>query len=171
AYSPPITIAGGRILDPHPPRAAIRTAAALERCRRLDADAATDAGEAELQAAAVMIEGAGIGGLPVAGLVSRGGVEPKTVDSRIAALIAHGAAARVADTLVAPHVLRALRARVTELLRAHHAAEPLSDGVPREEARERLFAHGHPAVFERALEELAAAPTIVGRDRLALSTH
>src|SRR2546426_8041832 len=36
AYSPPITIAGGQILDPRPPRTAIRTNAALERCRRLD---------------------------------------------------------------------------------------------------------------------------------------
>ena len=33
AYSPPVTIAGGLILDPRPPRTAIRTAAALARCR------------------------------------------------------------------------------------------------------------------------------------------
>ena len=46
AYSPPTTIAGGEILDPAPPRAAIRTAAALERSRQLaaggDGDVARD---------------------------------------------------------------------------------------------------------------------------------
>ncbi|MGH9144850.1 MAG: selenocysteine-specific translation elongation factor, partial [Vicinamibacterales bacterium] len=36
AYSPPVTIAGGLILDPRPPRTAIRTVAALDRCQRLD---------------------------------------------------------------------------------------------------------------------------------------
>ena len=38
AYSPPVTIAGGLILDPRPPRTAIRTAAALARCERLAFD-------------------------------------------------------------------------------------------------------------------------------------
>src|SRR6202011_5185011 len=42
AYSPPVTIAGGLILDPRPPRTAIRTAAALRRCRQLMFDPATD---------------------------------------------------------------------------------------------------------------------------------
>src|SRR5205823_6115330 len=42
AYSPPITIGGGRILDPRPPRTAVRTPAALERCRGLDTDDARD---------------------------------------------------------------------------------------------------------------------------------
>ena len=41
AYSPPVTIAGGLILDPRPPRTAIRSAAALARCRRLDFDPAS----------------------------------------------------------------------------------------------------------------------------------
>ena len=40
AYSPPQTIAGGLILDPQPPRTGIRSAAALERLRRLDFDPA-----------------------------------------------------------------------------------------------------------------------------------
>src|SRR2546430_4215694 len=57
------------------------------------------------------------------------------------------------------------------MLEQHHRGQPLSEGVSREEARERLFGRGHPMVFERALEELAAAGTVVLRDRLALSSH
>src|SRR5262249_51626738 len=35
--------------------------------------------------------------------------------------------------------------------------------------RERLFAHGHPAIFDRALGDLAQAGTIAGRERLAIA--
>ncbi|MDQ3349781.1 MAG: selenocysteine-specific translation elongation factor, partial [Acidobacteriota bacterium] len=36
AYSPPVTVGGGVVLDPHPPRSATRSAGALDRFRRLD---------------------------------------------------------------------------------------------------------------------------------------
>ena len=39
AYSPPITIGGGVVLDPQPPRGAIRTSTGLDRFRRLEGDA------------------------------------------------------------------------------------------------------------------------------------
>jgi selenocysteine-specific elongation factor len=35
----------------------------------------------------------------------------------------------------------------------------------------RLFGRGHPAVFDRVLEDLIVARLIVGRDRLALVSH
>jgi selenocysteine-specific elongation factor len=163
AYSPPITIAGGQILDPRPPRTAIRTNAALERCRRLDLDHP----DADLHAVNVMIQGAGMAGLPLDALVSRAGLEPAAID----ALAARCAAVRVGAVLVTPAVFERLSSTIVDLLGTHHAAQPLSDGIPREEARERLFAHGHPAVFEKALEELTTRGTIVGRDRLALASH
>jgi selenocysteine-specific elongation factor len=170
AYSPPTTIAGGRILDPRAPRTAVRTAAALERCRRLDADPRTDA-NASIAAAAVMVNGAGASGFPVSALVSRAGVDPAAVRGTVDALTAAREAVLVGDTLVAPAVLDRLTTAIVDTLRAHHSAEPLSEGMPREEARERLFGHGHAAVFERAIESLTAAGTIGGRDRLALATH
>ena len=118
-----------------------------------------------------MIEGAGAAGFPVASLVSRVGVEPLAVRRTVDALAADGAAVLAGDTLVAPAVLAQLASALVDALRAHHSVEPLSEGMPREEARERLFGHGHPAVFERAVEKLTAAGTIGGRDRLALATH
>ena len=171
AYSPPITIGGGQILDPRPPATAIRTKAALERCRRLDIDPAAGRVEADLRAAAVMIEAAGAAGLPLTALASRAGVEPGAIGARGDALAARHAAVRIGDVLLTPAVLDRLRSAIVEALRAHHEAQPLSDGLPREEARERLFAHGHPAVFERALDLLVDAGTIAGRDRLALAGH
>src|SRR5262249_56149098 len=87
------------------------------------------------------------------------------------ALVAAGRAVAAGDALFASPVVAQLASAIVDALRTHHAAEPLSEGMPREEVRERLFGHGHPAAFERAVENLAAAGTIGGRDRLALATH
>ena len=48
AYSPPVTIGGGAVLDPHPPRGAIRTAAARARFERLATDVAPSDGRGRI---------------------------------------------------------------------------------------------------------------------------
>jgi selenocysteine-specific elongation factor len=172
AYSPPMTIAGGLILDPRPPRAALRSAATLERCRALAFDPSTDdRAEAARSAARVMIDGAGAAGLAVRALTSRVGIDPRERDVQGDALVAAGHAARAGDVLVAPRILKDLIGAIVTTLGEHHRAEPLSDGVPREALRERVFRRGHAAVFDRALADLAEARTIVVRDRVALTTH
>jgi selenocysteine-specific elongation factor len=170
AYSPLRTIAGGRILDPHAPRSAIRTTAALERCARLDVQPAAGV-EAQLAAAAVMIEEAGASGLPGAALVSRAGIEPGAVAARMEALRQSQQFELVGDVLVTRAVLDGLKTAILELLKQHHRAQPLSEGVPREEVRARLFARGHLDVFERALHDLEQGGTVVARDRLMLAAH
>jgi selenocysteine-specific elongation factor len=170
AYSPLRTIAGGRILDPHPPRSAIRTTAALERCARLNVQPAAGM-EAQLAAVAVMIEEAGPSGLPCAALVSRAGIEPGAVAARIEGLRQSQRFELVGDVLVTRALLERLKTAILELLKQHHRAEPLSEGVPREEARARLFARGHLAVYERALHDLEQGNAIVARDRLMLAAH
>ena len=174
AYSPSRTIAGGYLLDPLPPRrSAIRTDAAMERCRRLDfePDARDGLVEAALRAAGVMIEDAGAPGLPMEALVSRAGIEPPDVPSRVEALIERGAAVRVGHLLVARAIVERLRASIVDAIAEHHRRQPLSEGLAREEARVRLFGRGHSAVFDRVLDDLIAARLVVGRDRLALATH
>jgi selenocysteine-specific elongation factor len=160
------------ILDPHPPRGAIRTDAALARATRLAFDpSAADRSTADERAAAVMIEDVGAAGFPRSSLVSRVGVDPRALDARIEALIRSGAAVRAGEVLVTPAVFERLKSAMLAALGDHHRREPLSEGVPREELRERVFARGHADVFERALTDLAAAGTIVSRDRVALATH
>src|SRR5207247_7177608 len=84
AYSPPVTIAGGLILDPAPPRTAIRTPAALERAQRLDVDpSAPDVHAAQQRAIVVMLDDAGAAGLPVGKLTSRAAVDPADVAARV----------------------------------------------------------------------------------------
>jgi selenocysteine-specific elongation factor len=165
AYSPPLTIAGGRILDPVPPRTAIRSVAALERSRQLDADAD------ETTAVSRMIDEAGARAFRVSSLVSRAGINPQDVERTCDELVDSGMIGRVGDVLVSTRILQQLQAGILALLDEHHRAAPHSEGVPREEVRERLFRRGPAAVFDRVVDELAAARKLVGGGRLALARH
>jgi selenocysteine-specific elongation factor len=163
AYSPTITIGGGVVLDPDPPRGPIRTAQALNRLHRLEAEAQT--------VVMTFVEDRGASGLPRRALVSRGGLAPGEAAGIIDRLIADGQLFAVDDGLVARSVLDDVSARLLADLEAHHRTQPLSAGLPREEARDRLLGHGSPAVFELVIAHLIAAGRIVARDRLSLAGH
>jgi selenocysteine-specific elongation factor len=172
AYSPPLTIAGGLILDPQPPRTGIRSAAALDRSRRLDFDpAAGDRVDAQRRAVAVMLDDAGAAGLLLSALTSRVGIDPSEVAAQADWLVAAKQAIRAGEVLVSPTIVGRLKDAIVKTLTIHHRGQPLSEGVPREELREQLAARAHPAVFDGALADLASAGAIVVKDRVALATH
>jgi selenocysteine-specific elongation factor len=170
AYSPPVTIAGGIVLDPHPARGAIRTPAAIERFAGLDAGDLL-AADAVRRAVSTMVNGRGAAGLDVSALVSRAGVEPAEVERVIDALAREGVVTRVGRALLPPAIVDRLAGRVLERLGQHHRQQPLSEGMPREELREREFARAGTGVFEHVLGALESAGRIAGRDRIALSSH
>lgn len=164
AYSPPVTIGGGTVLDPQPARSPIRTAAGLARFRGLH----DEAGGADAAILTFLAERGGAG-LPRTALVSRVGLPAAAAADAVVRLAAAGRLVDLGDVLVAPPVVAALSARLLEAMAAHHDSQPLSEGLPREEARERIFGRAAPAVFEHVVARLAAARTIVARDRLALA--
>jgi selenocysteine-specific elongation factor len=168
AYSPSITIGGGVVLDPHPPRIGVRTTTALERFRRLDGPDGTEGVDSAVLA---MVDERGESGLPTDALISRAGLAPSSAEASIGRLVRAGSIVRVADLLVSPLVLRGLGERLLTALKTHHQAQPLSEGLPREEARERLFGRSSLHVFDHVLATLAAERQIVVRDRLALAGH
>lgn len=164
AYSPPITIGGGIVIDPAPTRPGVRTAAgqaSLERVRFV-------AGPAP--AIAEMIQAAGLAGIDKATLVSRAGVAPKNVAATINALSKHDIAV-AGDRLVAGVHLKKAADDLLALIAATHKAQPMSEGLPREEAREKIFARMAPSIFERVVDDLKARKAITGAERLALPTH
>jgi selenocysteine-specific elongation factor len=164
AYSPPVTIGGGTVLDPQPARSPIRTPAGLDRFRRLH-DHSRDAGAAIL----TFLEERGAAGLPPASLISRAGLSAAGAREAIDRLAGEGRVLDLGVVLVAPPIVAALSARLLAALAAHHDSQPLSDGLPREEARVRIFGRAAPAVFEHVVARLVAEKKIVARDRLALS--
>jgi selenocysteine-specific elongation factor len=166
AYSPPVTIGGGAVIDPHPPRGAIRSAAGRERFRRLD-----PARQRDDEVAAALVEERGGLGLPAAALVSRAGLAPAAAERTADALVQAGRVHRVGTLLVAASVVEDRTARLLGAIEAHHAAQPLSEGLPREEARDRTSGRAAPEVFDFIVEALVGEGRIVARDRLALAGH
>jgi selenocysteine-specific elongation factor len=98
-------------------------------------------------------------------------VAPEDVGAVAGRLVATGRVARADGVLVASAALAALRERLLGELHRFHAAQPLLEGLPREEARERVFGRAHPALFDRVVTDLVAEGVMVARDRLALATH
>ncbi|MDP2321812.1 MAG: selenocysteine-specific translation elongation factor [Acidobacteriota bacterium] len=166
AYSPPITIGGGTVIDPAPTRPGVRSAEGLESLAALDLDPARHPADA----VAAMVTAAGLPGLPRDALTARAGVPPAAIASTVAALAARSIEAAGDRLVAASHLARAKEALV-KLVAAFHRAQPLSDGLPREEAREKVAARAEAAIFERLVDDLKKARTLVGADRLALATH
>jgi selenocysteine-specific elongation factor len=167
AYSPPITIGGGVVLDPDPPRRGVRSAGGAARFTAL----ALSADDKDAAAALRMIDDSGVSGLPIERLVPRLGVFPNDVGALVARLEQSGRARLAADRLVAADLVKQRSERLVASVAEFHKTQPLADGLPREEARERLFAHVHPNVYELVLQDLSRAGRLSVRDRLALPGH
>jgi selenocysteine-specific elongation factor len=166
AYSPPVTIGGGVVLDPQPSRGAIRTAAGLSRFRRLE----RNGGDSDAAVRAFIDERGGAG-LPHAMLQSRAGLRPDEAAATVPRLVESGDVTAIGDLLVATAVLRDLEDRLLKALEVYHRSQPVSDGQPREEARERVFGGASGPVFDRVLQSLVAEGKLLARDRLALAGH
>ena len=169
AYSPPLTIAGGRVLDPSPPRGGVRAGAARSRMDPL-LKGLSD-GAAEDRALSVLIGERGLTGLPAGALVARAGVAPESVEAVVARLSGAGEVRRIGDRLVDVDALRAGGDRLLAMVSDFHRANPLRDGMPREEARGRVFRRAGPGVFEAVLDGLTRDGRLVTSDHLALPGH
>jgi selenocysteine-specific elongation factor len=160
AYSPIITIGGGRVVDPSPARTPIRTAAAADRFRRLNRGAR--------DAALVFVDERGGSGLSVAALARRVGVSPAAAGALVQELAATGDVVIVGDTLFSTRLVTTVASQLMAAVQEHHRTAPLSEGLPREEARERVLGVGSPALFAHVISTLVSAGKLVARGRLSL---
>jgi selenocysteine-specific elongation factor len=164
AYSPPITVGGGIVLDPAPQRPGIRTADGREFLDRIRI------GAGGITALLAMIDAAGLAGIARSSLVSRAGVAPPQLAAVVHALVEKGVVT-AGDRLIASRHVQHAGDRLVALVAAAHKANAMSEGLAREEAREKVFAKAPPAVFEKVLDELKAKKVLIGTERLALPTH
>ena len=171
AYSPPVTIAGGVVLDPLPDRGPIRTPASRDRFAALDPASGGGTQEVLDRAVAALVSARGASTLRLAAVVARLGVSPADLPALVERQARAGTGVRVGEALVAPAVVEALGAAVLKMLGDHHRAQPLLEGMPREEVRERLFARAGEGVFEHVVAALAGAGKVTGRERLSLASH
>ena len=159
-YSPPTTIGGGVVVDPLPARTPIRSAAARARFDRLARDTAS--------AARTCIEDRRGAGIAFDALARRLGLTAFAARGVAEMLAAEGAVTIVGSEAFDAAFVRGLEQRLVSAVAAHHTAQPLSEGLPREEARERLFGLSSSALFDAVLKRLMQSGQLAGRERLAL---
>ncbi len=169
SYSPLVTIGGGVVLDPQPPRAGVRTARGVARMAALQigADAETDR-RAALQ---VMLAGAGLQGVSAGDLAPRIGAAPAELAATLGALDREGVVVLGGEWAVDGPAASAPIAAVLAGLAEFHRTSPLSPGVPLEQVRGRWFAAMPPPVFERVIASLVAAGKVTAKDTLSLAGH
>ncbi len=169
SYSPAVTIGGGSILDPNPPRERRARAKMIEHLRILEQGSPSDRVERHLLAA-------GFTPATPEELRARGDLEPAAVADSLRALAAKGTAILVgvkgeAGALHAERVAQ-LEKETLGRLAEFHAKEPLKDGLAKEELRSKLPAQLTPATFGWMLARLIEAKRIaVERDKVRLAEH
>ena len=164
-YSPALTIAGGQLLDPSPPTGGVRARATTTRLERLRAPLAEGGGEE--RALAVFVEEAGPSGITVEALVARGGAATSAGRAALDRLRASPEIWVVGDRLLMRTWAATLAERIVAAVDAHHQSQPLSEGLPREELRERVLGDAHSTIAAAAIDALIAARTLTGHDRIA----
>ena len=169
SYSPAVTIGGGSILDPNPPRERRPRAKMIEHLRILERGSVTDRVERHLLAAR-------FAPVTLEELRVRSDLDPVAVAESLGELTAKGSAVLVnakgeAGALHAERVAQ-LENEVLAHLTEFHAKEPLKDGLAKEELRSKLPAQLTPATFGWMLARLADAGKIaVERDKVRLAEH
>jgi selenocysteine-specific elongation factor len=163
AYSPAETIGGAVVVDSLPPRRRAGDAPAVRAAR----DAGTNAA-----AAVVFATQAHEAGIDAAQLAARLSVPLSSLLEAAGSARELAVLGRDPGTVISTAALGRLAERTTAAVTAFHAQQPLRAAMPREELRERVFAHAAAPAFERVLEGLDKA----GRLRLlpeavALARH
>ena len=129
AYSPLVTIGGGTVLDPQPPRKGVRTPAGQARL------ASIAERNDPFDAVCVMVEESGLAGFPIAALGGRAGVRYEDQNALISCFETSGRAIRSGEYLVSSSHVADVRQRLLATVGDYHARHPLEEGIPREQLR------------------------------------
>ncbi|NMO20234.1 selenocysteine-specific translation elongation factor [Pyxidicoccus fallax] len=144
------TVAGGRILSITPPRR--RRGGAEVVAPLLEADPAGQV--------AWLLRQAGYRGLTQQELFGRSGLGPRVLTRTLELLGTRGGALlvdRERRLYLSGEVFEGLRGRALALLAAFHEREPLREGLPREELRQRLSSELDARIFQRVTQALVDA--------------
>jgi selenocysteine-specific elongation factor len=149
-YSPLETIGGGEILDAVPPKHSVNSGDVVERLTAMRSGDAVDA-------AAIFVAEADIRGISGPELARRLGVDATALPRLVERLIEKERVFSVSQQpllLVSAECVRDIGVRMETELRAFHAANPLREGMPRGELREKTTGAAPVEVFEWVLARL-----------------
>ena len=147
-----ITIGGGEILDAGPAKHRSSDRSVIEKLtvfKHREPD----------KALITVIEEAGLGGIGVSTLAARRGMLPSRVRSRLLDLTRNGVIRMVSDnpvTVVSQTRFNSAADAAVVAIRRFHQANPLAQGIGREELRARSSGDASSLVFNALLEQLIA---------------
>ena len=144
-FSPVITIGGGRVLDAAEEPRRTKPGERLEFLRALDA-----AGPQESMVARVVRRGQD--GLSIDAAVAEMGFQPPQVKRLAGELVQTAKIGQFADVLIAPSIVAHLRERLSAEVEHFHKANPLVNGISKEQLRETVGLSEE--VFRGVLESL-----------------
>jgi selenocysteine-specific elongation factor len=155
SYSPQITIGGGLVLDPFPPR---------HRAREIDAartrlQILLKGNRA--QQLSMFVTSSDQSGLQRADIAARTAWNDEVIEAAISEALAADAIVDLEGVLLDRKMLDELKQQVIAEVAAHHRREPLLRGLAKEVLRERFFAHAPIEVFRGVLERLEKEDLLV----------
>ncbi|GMR22857.1 MAG: selenocysteine-specific translation elongation factor [Acidobacteriota bacterium] len=163
-YSPLETIAGGLVLDARPEKHAVTSSDAVARVEALRA------GD-NIAAAVQFVAEAGVAGLTEGVLARRLGIDAEAMTD-VAAAASLLAVSKKPRIFIAPDVSDSLTRRLKEELTRFQKKNPLLDGMPKSELREKTAARAPQEVFEWVLAKLVAEGGLRSvRDLVATADH
>jgi selenocysteine-specific elongation factor len=134
SYSPQITVAGGLVLDPSPPRRRRRSEQALELL-----DALREGEDAEK--IRLLAQESLLSGITIEELVIRSGLSAKKTEAALAALLSHGhlvQMVREPRIFLSRDAFLAIKAHLLDGLEGYLRDNPLKEGIGKEELKARI---------------------------------
>ena len=160
SYSPQVTIGGGIILDPFPPRHRAREIAGARA--RLETFGRDD----RAQQVAMFVAGADRHGLRRADLAARTAWRDEVIEAAANEALTGGSIIDAEGVLIDRERFDEMKQLVIREVEAHHQREPLLRGLAKEVLRERLFAHAPVEVFRGVLATLEKEGALVGEKEI-----
>ena len=167
-YSPLETLGGGRVLDPSPPKHSVTSRDVVERL------AALRSGD-RVEACALFIATSGPRGLDGAVLARRLGIDDASLAKLVEVLLSNERVFRVSEKpllFLAPETAEQISAQILMELKSFQKANPLREGMPRGELREKATARARLEVFEWSLGRMVENGKLRAvKDWVATSDH
>ncbi|MGI8467091.1 MAG: selenocysteine-specific translation elongation factor [Pyrinomonadaceae bacterium] len=170
SYSPPMTIAGGKILDA---RAAKHRRRDIEKTRQIlrnliEAEVSGDRAK-QLK---IFLETCGEGGANFADLQKRTGWRAPVLQKAFDESVEKKSVVRAEKFYVARAPFENLKKKTLSKIAAYHRCEPLGKGILRETLREKIFARFAPEIFRATLSSLEKENKIAAeKDFIRLAAH
>ena len=167
-YSPLETLGGGRVLDPSPTKHSVTSREVAERLSALGS------GD-RVEACALFVAEAGQRGLGGPELARRLGIDAAFLAKLVEALLQNKRVFRISEKpllLLAPETAEEISEQILQELKSFQKANPLREGMPRGELREKATARAPLEIFEWSLGRLAQDRKLrTVKDWVATSDH